>query len=115
MKKLKFKFDLNSRVAIYVPSTTDAVNSCDNSGMVKYVLTELSNMFGGATATPAIGGWVSESHGLITENVTIVYAFCKSEDFAKRIGDVLAICEKIKNDMQQEAVTLEYNGQIAFI
>ena len=47
MKTKKFVFDLDSKVAIYVPSTTNAVESCDNSAMVKRVLSKLSDYFGG--------------------------------------------------------------------
>lgn len=115
MKAKKFVFDLDSKVAIYVPSTNNAVESCDNTGMVKRVLSELSELFGGATATDAIGGWVSTEHGLITERVTIVYSFCKSEQFAANIDRILDLCETIKSEMNQEAVTLEYNGQVKFI
>lgn len=115
MKEKKFVFDLDSKVAIYVPSTNNAVESCDNSMMVKLVLSELSELFGGATATDAIGGWMSTEHGLITERVTIVYSFCKSEQFAENIERILDLCEAIKTEMNQEAVTLEYNGQVKFI
>lgn len=115
MKTKKFVFDLDSKVAIYVPSTTNAVESCDNSAMVKRVLSKLSDYFGGATASDAIGGWNSIEHGLITERVTIVYSFCKSEQFADHIDDILELCEAIKSEMGQEAVTLEYNGQVKFV
>lgn len=115
MKSLKFKFDLDSKVAIYVPSTTNVNESCDNSAMVKRVLAKLSDLFGGATATDAIGGWNSLECGLVTERVTIVYSFCKSEDFANHFDEVLGICEAIKEEMSQEAVTLEYNGLVKFI
>lgn len=47
MKAKKFVFDLDSKVAIYVPTTNNAVEACDNSEMVKRVLTTLSNLFGG--------------------------------------------------------------------
>ena len=115
MKELKFKFDLDCKFAVYVPSTSDAVNSCDNTEMVKYVMTELSKLFGGATASKSVGGWMSQTHGLILEDVTIVYAYCTSGQAAKHFEDVFAICEKIKHDMKQEAVTLEYNGQVKFV
>lgn len=115
MKSLKFKFDLDSKVAISVPSTTNVNEKCDNEEMVNRVLSRLSDLFGGATATDAIGGWNSAEYGLITERVTIVYSFCKSNDFAKHIESVLEICETIKKEMKQEAVTLEYNGQVKFI
>ena len=41
MKELKFKFDLDCKFAVYVPSTTDVNNTCDNADMVKYVLSEM--------------------------------------------------------------------------
>lgn len=115
MKHLAFKFDLDCKFAVYVPSTSDAVNSCDNTEMVRYVLAELSKLFGGATASKSVGAWMSDQHGLILEDVTIVYAFCTSEQAQQHFSDVFAICEKIKNDMNQEAVTLEYNGQVKFV
>lgn len=115
MKELKFKFDLDCKFAVYVPSTSDAVNSCDNSEMVKYVMSELSKLFGGATASRAAGGWMSAEHGLILEEVTIVYAFCTSEQAVANFEAVYNICEKIKREMSQEAVTLEYNGQVKFV
>lgn len=115
MKALKFKFDLDSKVAIYVPSTVDVNCSVDNSAMVEYVIARLSEMFGGATASDAVGGWMSSEVGLVTERVTIVYSFCRKSDFADNIEAILEICEKIKSEMSQEAVTLEYNGQVKFI
>ena len=115
MKTKKFLFDLDSKVAIYVPSTNNATEVTDNSAMVSRALSELSDLFGGATATDAIGGWMSTEHGLITERVTIVYAFCKSEVFGDNIERILDLCNAIKSEMGQEAVTLEYNGQVKFI
>lgn len=47
MKELKFKFDLDCRFSVYVPSTTDVNNASDNSEMVRYVMAELSRLFGG--------------------------------------------------------------------
>lgn len=115
MKELRFKFDLDCKFAVYVPSTTDVNNNCDNAEMVKYVLAELSKLFGGATASKSVGAWMSDSCGLVLEDVTIVYAFCTSEQAGEHFADVYAICEKIKREMSQEAVTLEYNGQVKFV
>lgn len=115
MKHLKFKFDLSSKVAIYVPSTMNVNESCDNSDQVRRVMIELSNMFGGATSTPAAGGWVCQTGELVLENITIVYSYCKDSDLQANFDKIIAICESLKKDMNQEAITLEINGQIAFI
>lgn len=115
MKHLKFKFDLDSKVSVYVPSTINVSEQVDNSEQVRRVITELSHLFGGATATSAVGGWISESGETIIEHVTIVYSFCTSEQLREHFEDVYAIAERIKHDMSQEAVTLEINGQVKFI
>ncbi len=115
MKTLKFKFDLDCRVAVYVPSTTDVNVSCDNTAQVRRVITELSSLFGGATATEAVGGWVAATGKTVPERVTIVYSFCSSEALAAHFEEVYAICERIKSEMSQEAVTLEVNGQVKFV
>lgn len=103
MKTLKFKFDLDSKVSIYVPSTKEVSEQIDNTEQVKSVIRELSSLFGGATATQAVGGWVSESGETILERVTIVYSFCTSEQLREHFEDVYAIAQRIKEEMTQEA------------
>ena len=115
MKQQLFKFDLNSKVAIYVPSTMNVNETCDNTEYVKNTIKQLSTWFCGATATPAIGGWVSAAGEVVMENVSIVYAFCTTEQLQEHAADIIALCESIKKDMQQEAVILEINGQVKFV
>lgn len=115
MKNLKFKFDLDCKVSIYVPSTVNVNEKVDNSEQVKRTITELANMFGGATASKAVGGWVCESGETVLEEVTIVYSFCSSEKLQENFAAVYAIAERIKKEMSQEAVTLEVNGQVKFV
>ena len=63
-----FKFDLNAKVAIYVPSTTDVNRPCDNP-----------------------------------------------DTFSEHFEEVYALAVEIRDEMKQEAVTLEYNGQVKFV
>ena len=115
MKTKKFIFDLDCKFAVYVPSTLNVNESTDNSIQVKEVLKELSTLFGGATATEAFGAWVCDNGELVTEKVTIVYSFCTSEQAREHIQGVVKICEELKKEMNQESITLEYNGQVKFI
>lgn len=115
MKNLKFKFDLNCKFAVYVPSTINVNESCNNEEQVKKVMKNLSVLFGGATATPAFGAWVCENGDLVTEKVTIVYSYCTSDQADAHFAKVVEICEDLKKEMGQEAITLEYNGQVKFI
>ena len=115
MKQLKFKFDLSSRVTLYVPRTINVNETTNNETQVKKVLTAFCGWFGGATASEARGGWLSQSAGLVIESVTIIYAYCKENDLSANFENIIKLATEIKNEMQQEAVTLEINGQIAFI
>ena len=103
---------LDSRVAIYVPSTTDTDQPTNNRQQVEEVAAKLSAMFGGATATEARGYWVSQSAGLVGEAVTIVYSNAAAEDIERHGAEIVAICRKIKCEMKQEAVSLEINGEL---
>lgn len=115
MKSLKFKFDLDSKVAIYVPSTINVNETTDNTAQVIRIIRRLSELFGGATASDAVGGWVSESGQTVIEKVKIVYSFCTSDQLKEHISTIIAICEELKTEMSQEAITLEINGQVKFV
>ena len=106
---------LASRVAIYVPSTTATDHATDNRQQVEEVAAKLSAMFGGATATEARGYWVSQSAGLAGEAVTIVYSNAAAEDIERHGAEIVAICHKIKNEMKQEAVSLEVDGNLFLV
>lgn len=115
MKSLKFKFDLDSKVAIYVPSTLNVNEQTDNTDQVMNIIRKLSTLFGGATASDAVGGWVSESGETVIEKVKIVYSFCTSDQLKEHISTIIAICQELKTEMSQEAITLEINGQVKFV
>ena len=114
-KEIAFQFDLNCRWAVYVPSTKNVNEAIDNTNEVKRVIGELSDLFGGATATPSIGGWRCENGEVVVENTTIVYSFCTTDQAIKHAGDVLAIAQRLCREYNQEAVTVEYNGQVKFV
>lgn len=115
MKSLKFKFDLDSKVAIYVPSTLNVNEETDNTAQVIRIIRRLSELFGGATASDAVGGWVAEDGQTVIEKVKIVYSFCTSDQLKEHISTIIEICEELKTEMSQEAITLEINGQVKFV
>ena len=79
---------------------------------VNDTLKKLSIMFGGATATTATGSYYSQDlDKLITEKITIVYAFCDSYDIEK----LRAICENLKTVFQQESISLETENGLMFV
>lgn len=106
---------LSHRVTVYVPATMGVAAAADNSRQVAETATVLSQLFGGATSSKAVGYWVSEEAGLVSENTTIVFAFASDEALSAGIDAVVDHCEKLKADMMQEAVALEIDGSMYFV
>ncbi len=113
--KLKNCFKLSSKITVYVPATNGVSESTDNTEQVQRTAALLSEAFGGATSTPALGYWMSPVAGLVAENTTVVFAYASDKDLQEQIGRVVDHCEALKAEMGQEAVALEINGEMYFI
>lgn len=112
-----FGSGLAARVAVYIPSTTDATKAAPELAekMTAKTAAAFSDLFGGATATTARGFWNSADAGLIAEAVTIVYSNTTPEQIEKHAADIKRIAEAVRDGMTQEAVSVEINGTLYFI
>lgn len=106
---------LPQRVALYVPSTTDTDKPTDNAAQVERVAREFCGWFGGATAQQSAGYWISDTAGLVREAVTIVYAACTADQLRERLPDVLQLAQQIKQEMQQEALSIQIDEALYII
>ena len=107
--------DMDNKVSIYVPSTVNVDQRINNNKQVLSVIKELSLLFGGATSYKCMGGWVADNGEIVTERINIVYSFCDKKSLQDNLSKVVNICQQIKKEMRQEAVTLEINGKATFI
>lgn len=114
-KTLNNLFKLSHKVTIYVPSTVDVNKKTSNKKQVDKMLTEFSQMFGGATSTKALGCWTTEAGKLVKESVTLVYSYCNDIQLESNIQAVIKLAEDLKVEMNQEAISLEVNGDLHFI
>lgn len=108
---------LKHKIELFIPSTSNATHEADKTviDFWKYtVATTFSNLFGGFTSYEAIGGWNSSEHGLIQENVTIIYSNA-SEVTNEAIQEVIRLAKEMKYEMRQEAISLCLDGQLYFI
>lgn len=112
---LKNCMKLSSKITVYVPATDNVNAEIDNTKQVEATAALLSTLFGGATSTPALGYWMSPAAGLVAEKTTVVFAYASDKDLQDKIGDVVDLCEELKNTMHQEAIALEINGDMYFI
>lgn len=108
---------LQHKVAIIVPSTINGsetaprqlVNQWLKSAKIKF-----ARLFGGFTAHKAIGGWVSDQHGLIEEAVTVVSSFT-DDDGLRFVGDVREFAARMAEALGQEAVSVEVDHSLEFV
>ena len=103
--KLKACIKLSSKVTVYVPATNGVADAADNTEQVKKTAALLADLFGGSTSTA----------GLVAENTTVVFAYASDADLQNGIAAVVDHCEALKQEMGQEAVALEINGEMYFI
>lgn len=113
--KLQNLFKLSSKVAVIVPATFNINEEIDNTPYTDQVATLMSECFGGATATQTLGYWKSPTAGLVKEKSTTVFAYCSESDLQNNIDKVIDLCEILKNEMKQDAMALEINGEMYFI
>lgn len=113
-RRLKAITSLSERVAVYVPSTFNVSESVQNEKYVSMVSEKLSALFGGCTALKSHGYWMSENVGLVGEKVTVIYSYTNNLDNQK-INSLLDICEWLKVEMSQEAISLEINSKLYFV
>lgn len=109
---LKNIIKLSSKVTVYVPSTMNISENIDNTKYVDECATLLANCFGGATSTKTLGYWTSPKEGLVKEETTMVFAYCTTEQAEKHMDKVYRFCLKLKEELKQDAVALEYNGEM---
>ena len=113
--RLKAMFSLKSKITVYIPATVNINETIDNTEFVNKAATLLSECFGGATSTEALGYWVSDTAGLVKENTTMVFAYAGEDDLKKNLDKVIDFCQDLKTEMKQDAVELELKGEMFFI
>ncbi len=99
---------LSHVASIFVPSTVDIDKAIDNSGIVRSILGQLSEKFGGASTTQVQGAWLSDSAGLVVENVTRI--FCYATEREALHDAFFNLAEELKSELSQEAVLIDIDN-----
>lgn len=109
---------LQHRVSIYVPSTKDLnvpLPEEEAKAVALRTMRFLAETFGGATMIRGTGGYVSQTDAsLITEDVSIVYAFADTLS-TERLNEIEAYCSALRDELGQELIALEVDGTMRFI
>lgn len=96
---------LPERVAIYVPA--------EFKNEILRVQQFFNKEFGGSTVINGMGSWIGEK-GLEIEEVAIIYSNLRSLDDIT-IRKVLGMARHVKSRCKQEAVSVEFSGEMYLI
>lgn len=108
---------LKHKIAVLIPSTINVNEAASSEEVAKWITAaklKLAGWFGGFTAYSAVGGWLSPTHGLVEEDVTIVSSFT-DETGLKRLPEVKAFAAELAAEMGQEAVGVEVDHALHFV
>lgn len=110
---------LSNYIAIYVPGTTQetqAITEAQHQKTVEKVGAQLSAKFGGASAYDVRGFWMSDVHGLVIDRITVVKSFYNGDYTSAEVLEFARhIAQGLKDEFNQEAVTIETPEGIEFI
>ena len=98
---------MNIKVAVYIPSTININKHFNNKEYLQLVLKVMAECFGGATQQRVLGAWISGNKEIVQEGVNIVYSYCTISQYEQYIAKIKNLCEFLKNELQQEAISLE--------
>ncbi|MCF3568606.1 hypothetical protein L2E68_12540 [Planktothrix agardhii 1029] len=109
--------DRNCVVGIVIPGTRNRNVPADNSHYVKEAKCLFASQYGGYTALPnAEGGWILEDIGeLIEEPGVFVLALVTKEELSTSQDVLVAFGLYLKQELDQEAISIIINGNLKFI
>lgn len=106
---------LQSNVALYVPTTIHVDQQADTMKYVSMVQLRFGGWFGGTTTTEALGGYMSSEEKHIGEKVYIVRSYCTTTQLEEYFPDVVALGDRLCQELDQESITGEINGTMFFM
>lgn len=101
-----------NHISVIIPSKTKDGLHLNHKQYINKVLRDLTNMFGGATASGVLtGAYKMESKKIMTENVVQITSFTNSNDFRK----LIVYLAKLKKTMNQESIAYIINNVMYFL
>ena len=98
---------LTENVRVYVPIIK-------NSNILKDVELVMCERFGGTSSIKVNGSYIMSDGNIEYDNIVIVESFT-NELNNNDIEFLVELCKKLKNDLEQEAMSLEINKKLYFV
>jgi len=118
IKELKGAFHLPVEFGVLVPSTTKAnkrISAKQFKKRTDMVRTYLSSKFGGYTSVVGVGGYMSDTKGLIKEDVSMVVSYSQESDFKKYKSEVIKKVKSWGKSWKQEAMGVIVENDLYYV
>jgi len=109
---------MNKYIALYVPSLNSEgkeIRQERREATLEHVENMFIERFEGFTEYEVIGGWKGESGEVIKEEITIVKSFYEMQSDATVARQTRELAERVKDELEQECVSVEQNGTLVFV
>jgi hypothetical protein len=111
-------FTLDSKIEFYLPTMTihhEPIARETIEATRLRVASLMSSLFGGCTATNAVGFYENKALGTTqVESVEILYSYAKTLGSAE-VSEVIKLAHHVRDTLQQEAIMIVINGTAVFI
>jgi hypothetical protein len=108
---------LDSHVSLLIPSKVGKclIDKAVRNKAINHVAAEFAKLVGGSTIKEQKGCWFSEADGLVVEKVTEVVSFCQKDSLMKLESLAKLLAGQYKQELQQEAMAMEVNGEMILV
>jgi hypothetical protein len=104
-----------NKVRLYIPSKDRRGKRVSNRKVVAEAEELFVHCFGGCTLLEARGVYLEEGGKFIRERIKIIESSCTDDELGEHLPTVRAFAERVKVELNQEAVALEVNNVLEFI
>lgn len=104
---------LNNVIKLYIPSNIKGIVNKELQELYTDKAIELLSLkYKGATLQKTTGAWIDEKDTIIKEDINIVYSYMMDTSIS---NDILEFMEELKDTMEQDGVSIEFNQSLTII
>lgn len=108
---------LDHRIEFFIPTRCSCTQPLDPSlrnAALEKVKEQLGHWFGGCTSVSAKGLWTSDDHGLVREDVDIVFSNASSEKLTEHRKELDVLASELAAELGQEAIGYRIDYRLDF-
>ncbi len=112
---LAHRLGRTNQIGIYIPTRLQNKPDADMNLYLQRALTFLEQLFGSTPGYPIASEAEGDPAGVSGEKIHLVQTFVSKSDMDQHLGKVLAFVERLKTELDQDAMALEVNQKVLLV